>query len=185
MSEIDNSQLDGTNLATEDTNNEEIEINLEEETIEDDGKTDLEKELAKKDSIIRQLTARAKKAEAERKNFNKPEPKTVKEGKDDIRQTVAELQLAEQKRQFGYANRLSPEETDYLFKLNSSPTSDLLNDPFIKGGLEAIRKEKRVEANTPSLSSRSQKFELPKKADMSREDKENAFAEYRKARFGK
>lgn len=183
MSEQDNSQLEGTNPAPE----ADLEINLDEEVIEEptEDVDSLKEQLAKKDQIIKQVLARAKKAEAERKNINKPEPKESKKEKDDIRQTVAELQLAEQKRQFGYANKLSPEETDYLFKLNSNPTSELLNDTFIKGGLEAIRKEKRVEANTPSLGSRSQKFELPKKADMTPAERQQAFDEYRKARFGK
>lgn len=171
MSEQDNSQLDGTNL---DTDND-LEINLEEE-IEDDSQD----ELAKKDEIIKQLTARAKKAEAISKNFKNKEPKEKES--DDIAQTVQELKLAETKRQFGYSNNLSPEETDYIFKVNPTPSSELLNDPFIKGGLDAIRKVKRVDANTPASGSRSPKFQLPKKEDLTIEDKQKAFEEYMASR---
>ena len=187
MSEQDNRPLDGTSPTPEENLESEIEINLDEETIEDDSQDEtveeLKAKLAKKDETIRQVLARAKKAEAEKKqNFNKTEPK---KGKDDIRQTVQELQLAEQKRQFGYTNKLSPEETDYLFKINANPSSELLNDPFIKGGLEAIRKSKRVEENTPAFGSRSQRFELPKKENLTPQDKQEQFDAYKKNRFGK
>ena len=171
MSEQDNREAELSNT-------EELEINLEEEVGDEseDESEDKDALLAKKDNLIRQLTKRLHSKNDGKSNFSKPESK--KESKDDIRQTVKQLELAEQKRQFGYTNKLSPEETDYMFKINPNPTSELLSDPFIKGGLEAIRKSKRVEENTPAFGSRSQRFEITKKADMTSEDKQKAFEEF-------
>lgn len=173
MSEQDNSQQEGINPDTE----AEIDIDLDSEVITEDS----EEIIKKKDEAIRQLTARAKKAETLVKQFNSksPEKEEKKEPiSDEVVKTVQELKLAEVKRQFGYQNGLSPEETDYLFKLNPTPNKELLEDPFVKGGLEAIRKAKRVESNTPSMNSRSPRFEVPKKKDLTPEDKQEAFDKY-------
>jgi hypothetical protein len=158
-------------------------LNEEPETSDVD---DTEAVIQKKDAIIRQVLARAKRAEA-KLTENKPPAQNKKPEKkdDDIRQTVEQLALAEQKRQFGYENNLSPDETDYIFKVNPNPTSELLNDPFIKGGLDAVRSKKRDVQNTPSLNSRSPRFELPKKKDMNSDDKQIAFEEFMKTKFNK
>ena len=171
MSEQDNSQLDGNEPVITD---EEIDAILKEDEPKKET-DDVQKQLERKDAIIRQLTARAKKAEA------KPEPRQITKedkGNDDIRQTVQSLQLAETKRQFGYQNGLSPEETDHIFKINSNPTKEILDDPFVKGGLQAIRAKRRVEDNTPQTSSRSPRFELPKKEDLTPDDKQKAFEDF-------
>lgn len=168
MSEQDNSQLDGNEPVITD---EEIDAILK----EPEDKPQVDPEIARKDAIIRQLTARAKKAEA------KVEPRQITKedkGNDDIRQTVQSLQLAETKRQFGYQNGLSPEETDHIFKINSNPSKEILEDPFVKGGLQAIRAKRRVEDNTPQTSSRSPRFELPKKEDLTPDDKQKAFEDF-------
>lgn len=171
MSEQDNSQQEGSEPVITD---EEIDTLLKEADEPTGIPEEIQKQIERKDAIIRQLTARAKKAEAVR------EPRQIKkeDKEDDIRQTVQSLQLAETKRQFGYANGLSPEETDHIFKINSNPTKEVLEDPFVKGGLQAIRAKKRVEDNTPSLTSRSPRFELPKKEDLNADDKQKAFEEF-------
>jgi hypothetical protein len=175
MSEKDNSQLEGNEPVITD---EEIDKMLE----EGEPENDVQKELAKKDAIIRQLTARAKKAEQQQKNFdiNKRDEKVGVD--DDIKQTVQSLALAERKRQFGYENNLSPDETDHIFKINPNPTKEVLEDPFVKGGLQAIRAKKRVESNTPNSTSRSPRFEIPKKEDLTPDDKQKAFEEFMSSR---
>lgn len=170
MSEQDNSQLEGNEPVITD---EEID-NLLNEADEQEKPDEVQAQLKRKDEIIRQLTARAKKAEAKEPRLITKEDK----GNDDIRQTVQSLQLAETKRQFGYQNGLSPEETDHIFKINSNPTKEILEDPFVKGGLQAIRAKRRVEDNTPQTSSRSPKFELPKKEDLTPDDKQKAFEDF-------
>lgn len=180
MSDKDNSQLDGNEPAITD---EELEAILNEPEPKDTPKEipdEVQKQLERKDQIIRQLTARAKKAEAVKAPITKKEVVD-----DDIKQTVQSLQLAETKRQFGYQNGLSPEETDHIFKINSNPTKEILEDPFVKGGLQAIRAKKRVEDNTPSTTSRSPRFELPKKENMNADDKQKAFEEHMASRFKK
>lgn len=180
MSEQDvNSSQDGINL---DLTDEEIEaIATADDTDEDSNELDPAKvkaELERKNQIIRQLTARAKTAEAKAQNFDKPISKPAEKKDDGIKQTVERLAFAEEKRQFGYENNLSPEETDYLFKISPKPTKELLQDPFVKGGIDAIRAKKKVESNTPALSSRSPRFEIPSKKDMTAEDKQKHFEDY-------
>lgn len=153
-----------------------------EETVESSDETtpskeeveSLRAELEKEREAKRQLTARAKQAEDKLK-ASKPLPT---EGDEDIRKTVKELSLAESKRQFGYANGLSPEETDYLFKISPTPSKELLDDPFVKGGIQAIRAKRKIDNNTPSSTSRSPKFALPKKEDLTSDDKQAAFEKF-------
>jgi hypothetical protein len=168
MSEQDNRESE--HLNTEDT---EIEIDLDSEVEPTEDVEELKAQLQKKDEIIRQTLARSKAAEQKLKTY-KPEPKADK----DLYQTVSELKLAEQKRQFGYENSLSPEETDHIFRLNPNPSKETLDDVFVKGGLEAIRNKKKLESNTPALNSRSPKFVVPSKKDMTTEDKQKAFEEF-------
>jgi len=103
---------------------------------------------------FKQVIARAKKAEEELKKLKQPQQLTAKKEPDDIHLTVQELKLAEKKRQFGYEHSLSPDEVDAVFKINQNPTKEDLDNPFVKGGIDALRAKKRVESNTPSPSSK-------------------------------
>ena len=47
---------------------------------------------------------------------------------------------------------ISPEETDAIFKLSPNPTKEVLDDPFVKGGLSSLRAKRKVAENTPSSS---------------------------------
>lgn len=152
---------DSPNGAENQDADKDLELDLEDETLSDEDKVKKLTETNKK------LFERAKKAEGFEKQADgswikkQTKPKTEhlqtpkKEIDEDTKKTVANLQLAENKRQFGYANGLSPEETDAVFRINPNPTKETLEDPFVKGGLEAIRAKKRVENNTPNSSSRS------------------------------
>jgi hypothetical protein len=152
----------------------ELEINLDEEIAEPQVETVPKSQYS-------QVFARMKKAEeALRANTKKP----LEEKHDDIRSTVAELKLAETKRQFGYENGLSPEETDFVFKINGKPTKDALEDVAIKGALQAIRSQKKVADNIPRAS-RSSGFQLPtKKTPLSTDEKEEAYEKYKKEKLG-
>jgi hypothetical protein len=147
----------------------------------------------KKPNVDAQLLARAKKAEEEKKvlkaeldALKKPKEHLPAEDKDkDWREKVVSLELAEKKRQYGYEHNLSPKEVDYLFKINPNPDESLLEDEFIKGGLEAIRAKSRIESNTPSPSSRPSSFVAPKKENVTKEEKQEAFESFVKERFNK
>lgn len=123
----------------------------------------------------KQLYARIKK--------QKPQPTLpTQKPKDDmgnVREAgtrLSALELAESKRQYAWENNLSPEETDAVFRLNSNPTKETLNDIFIKGGLEAFRAKKRVENAIPSPSSRSSAVDGKSFADMTPEEREKNFS---------
>lgn len=77
---------------------------------------------------------------------------------DDVIKDVQELKLSEKKRQFGFRNSLSPEETDKLFKYagQEDPT-ETLKDPFFQSALSAMREKTKTEQAIPSSSNRSTK----------------------------
>lgn len=81
---------------------------------------------------------------------DKPSAPRAKDGEPDIREVVAELRVSELKRQFAYANNLSPEEVDFVFRVDSSLSKNTLDDPFVKGGLEKFRQAKQANANIPT-----------------------------------
>ncbi len=98
-----------------------------------------------------------------------------------ITDAVKQLQLSERKRTFAYENNLSPEETDAVFRINPKPSKEVLNDPFIKGGIEAIRAKRRVENATPNSSGRTATFNGKQFHEMSKEEKVKNYADVVKA----
>lgn len=94
----------------------------------------------------------------------KPEESFVKD--------IAELKLAEKKRQFGYKNGLSPEETDKLFRYAGDTNPDeVLKDPFFQSGLKEFRRTNRVQDAIPSSSNRSTKVDGKTFAEMTSEER--------------
>lgn len=132
-------------------NNEELDLDLEEEP-EEESNDPLDRI-----EDLDELRKRAKgyRAQATRKKIDpKPLQVKAKAPDEDIRSKVELLELAEKKRQFGYEHGLSPEQTDRVFRVNPNPSADDLKDPFIKAGLEALKKKSSLEANVPSSSAR-------------------------------
>jgi hypothetical protein len=97
---------------------------------------------------------------------------------EEVVQTVRKLEVAEQKRQFGFENNLSPQETDMIFKFtNGKPTKEVLDNPFVKSGLEGLRATKRIESNTPSSNSRSPIFQGKKFEDLDPSELKKSYEE--------
>lgn len=115
-----------------------------------------------------------------------PKVETKKEEPEEltgIKETVSQLKLAETKRQFGYEHGLSPEETDAVFKLNPAPTKETLEDPFVKGGLEAIRAKKKLADNTPGVTHATPHFVSDK--NLTPAEKEAEFQRFLRSKAGK
>lgn len=144
-------------------NNEELEINLEEsqeEVEEEQPQVDWRAEALKHKAIAERL--------AKKKS---PQLTEKKEPQTDLAERLNNLELLEKKRQFGYEHGLSPDEADAIFKINPNPSKEDLDNPFIKGGLEALRAKRRVAENTPSSSSRSVTFKGKDVKDVLLDDK--------------
>lgn len=109
----------------------------------------------------KQAEADRDKAKADLEAVQKAKPQELEEVKG-IKDTVSRLELAEKKRVFGYEHGLSPEETDRVFQLNPNPVKETLDDPFVKGGLDAIRAKKKLESNMPGASTGSTRFAADK-----------------------
>lgn len=74
-----------------------------------------------------------------------------------LEKDVAQIKQSEEKRQFGYDHSLSPEETDKVFAFATGvgkKPAEVLDDPFVKSGVAAIRTSKRNASATPGISSR-------------------------------
>lgn len=97
---------------------------------------------------------------------------------EEVVQTVRSLKIAEDKRQFGFENNLSPQETDMVFKFaNGKPTKEVLNNPFVKAGIEGLRANKRIEDNTPSSNHRSPVFQGKEFKDMDEAERRKSYNE--------
>jgi len=132
---------------------------------------------ASKDVLTLNAQRKAQKAKLEKKNEIKS--KQPIEETDDIKATVQELKLESQKRQFGYLHGLSPEETDHVFRINQNPTKELLDDPFIRGGLEAVKAKNKIQNATPSSSSvSSKKVDGKTWAEMTTEERKANFNKF-------
>ena len=162
----------------ENENNQDIDLENNEETVEETTTETTE------DTVDYKAEAETAKAEALKwkaiAERNKKKSALLPKD-DDIRKSVAELQFAERKRQFGYEHGLSPEETDAVFKVNPNPTKEDLEDPFIKGGLESIRAKRRVESNTPSPSSKTFKVNGKTFSELTPEEKEANWSKYQQS----
>jgi len=99
---------------------------------------------------------------AEFKDADKVEAQEVKaDASDELRSNVSTLMQAEDKRGFGYANGLSPEETDEVFAYATgkgiSP-ADAKESPIMKAALESMREQRRADEATPGASRRAPLF---------------------------
>lgn len=172
---MENDDIRVDELVQEDVN----EAPTEETAVEEEPSTDWEAEALKYKAEAAKLNAiLARKNKRDAKEPLQEQPQV----EDDVKSTVAQLKQAEDKRQFGYEHNLSPEEVNAIFKINPNPTKETLDDPFVKGGLERIRSQKRVDANTPRTSSRSGSLSSLKNASKkpaSKADLQTAFEKKR------
>jgi hypothetical protein len=97
--------------------------------------------------------------------------KKVLPADDDVKADVKFLKLAEKKRQFQFEHGLTPDQTDMIFKINPNPSKKDLENPFIQGGLTALKAKARVEDNTPSSSGRSFSIAGKSWAEMSSDER--------------
>lgn len=111
---------------------------------------------------------------------DQPAPKAPQAGgDDDLRSIVESLKDESEKRRFGYAHGLDPEETDYAFgfaKGNGLAPDKVLEHPFFKAGLESHRKTKRNNDAIPGPSSRAPTIEGKTFGEMPKDDKAKNFS---------
>lgn len=118
------------------------------------------------------------------KNTGKLSDKAPKIGERlaSIEENQKKIDLIERKRQFAYENNLSPRETDIVFRYTKRPTAKILQDPFVKAGLEAIRKSQNVKNNIPGSGGGRPTFKVGDKEfkDLKADEKEANFADRRR-----
>lgn len=160
---------------------EEVQDEIEEEPQEEESTEEVDwKAEALKYKAIADRTK--KKIKPINSNLNSKLQDKAENPDEEVVSRLSNLELAEKKRQFGYENSLSPSQTDKVFALNQNPTKETLKDPFVKAGLDAIRRQERLENNTPSTSAKSGVLDRTKLKDASPEEKQKAFEQYMKSK---
>ncbi len=162
--------------------NENENAQVEQETVEQEETTQEEVEETSQEDVVtiskdkfKSMQRKAIAYDAQKKNKTLP---AKQEPDKEIYKSVKRLEEIESKRQFGFENNLSPEETDFVFKITGGkPDKDILENPFVKSGLEGYRAKKRIEANIPNSSSSSLHFQGKQFKDLSEEDRKKAFEE--------
>lgn len=152
---------------------EEVEEQESEEEQEDEELQDWEAEAKKWKAI-------AERNKKKKINTNINSKLTDKAENPDVDDRIAQLELAEKKRQFGYEHGLSPVETDKIFQLSKDPDDKVLKDPFVKAGLKALRSQERLSDNSPSISAKAQALHNKDFSKMSKEEKQAEFQKYMK-----
>lgn len=175
--ENDQEREEDTQEETQEEEVEEQEEEEEEESSEEDYKSLYQQEKERREKA-EQTIAQQKK----RSKKKKLEADDDGEGDGDLRQEVESLKQTEKKRDFGYQHNLSPEEVDKVFAIESNPTEDTLNDPFVKEGLKGIRKQKKVSENTPSSSGQSSPLKKKGWNELSRNEKNKRWQEHMRKR---
>lgn len=183
--------MENDEIVVEETTEEEVP--QEEEVVEEDAleETEEAEEESTEDEVDWKSEALKYKAIALR---NKKKTKDVKsninsklqdkaESPDvEVVSRLANLEMAEKKRQFGYEHGLSPKETDAVFKIDSDPSVETLKDPFIKAGLEALKSQERVAKNTPTTSAKSQRIDTKKMKDLSPVEQDRELQKFLKSK---
>lgn len=107
-----------------------------------------------------------------------PKPVAEPDGLGSLQSDVAELKTEREKRQFGHANDLTPEETDEVFayshgaKLNPS---EALKKPFVQSALESLRAQSRADGAIPGPSNRSTVVDGKPFSSLTKEEKAKNF----------
>jgi hypothetical protein len=153
---------------------EDEEQELEEESEEDE--TDWKAEALK----YKAIALRNKKKSTKQINNKLTDKAQTLDG--EVGGRIANLEMAERKRQFQYDYGLSPKEVDRVFKVDPNPTAETLKDPFIKAGLQAIRSQERVDNNTPSSSAKSPVLNRQKFNKLSDEQKQAEYHRFLKSK---
>lgn len=150
-----------------------------EEDVEELSAEELKAKLAKRDELLKEAIKtkknwRTKYEELASKAKPDSLPTPTPTEPDEVKARIAKLELEAEKRQFGYKNGLSPEETDKAFayaKGADMKPEDVLQDDFFKKGLDALRAQNGQDSNTPRTSRRLPKVEGKTFAEMTPEER--------------
>ena len=186
---IDNQN--SVDVQDEKNENEEIETSQDEEQTDvnpEELKKQLEEERQRREkaeeAIKKAKLAEKKKSLQTKSLSDNKSADDDSEFKEEITKRISNVELLEKKRQFGYENNLPPQIVDKIFSINENPSKEDLEDPFIKGGIEKLKRQERVNNNTPSSSVKS--FTKTKDFEkLSKEDKNKEWQKYLKSRISK
>jgi len=156
---------------TPDQEDEEIQELIDtEEDVEESSAEELKAKLAKSKELLKEAIKTKKNWRSKAEELQSKLPKTdslptttpTEKPADEVVVRLSKLELEAEKRQFGYAHGLSPEETDKAFafaKGSDMKPDEVLKDEFFKKGLDALRAQNGQAGNTPHTSRRLPKVE--------------------------
>ena len=163
------------------SNEEQEQVIAPEETQEVTTDSTVETTTEEENTVDWRAEALKYKAMLTRKNKKPSQPLQEITAPESIVRDVQELKLERSKREFGFANNLSPEETDIVYRFDGKNPGEALKNPFIKTGLEAFRNQKKAEASSLSPSSRAPKLAQDDFNKMTSEERQKSFEARMKA----
>ncbi len=165
---------------------------LEEDTTDEEVETDETESEEKDEQPEEEIDWKARALKAEKTLIkSKKKPKTKREitqpgsqkSDDEIPEWGQKILATEEKRTFGYEQKLSPETVDAVFQFTGgkTPTEADMEHPAVKAIVKSLEAQVRVANNTPSGGGaptyKGKTYaETVTAADATSEDKQNAFA---------
>jgi len=117
-------------------------------------------------------------AQAELAKLKTPNAPIVNDKLDEVNNRLCNLELSETKRQFGSQHGFSAEETDSIFAyakgIGKEPHT-VIDDPFVKTAITAMRQTKANVNATPAPSGSTIVIEGKKWSDMSNDERRKNF----------
>jgi len=166
----------------EDELNQDVPVDVFEKIADEDVKKTLQTEHARKlhfKSKFEVTNQKLAEAEAELAKFKtQPTPPNNPEKPDEINNRLGNLELSESKRYFASRNGYSAEETDSIFAyakgIGKEPQA-VLDDPFVKTAITALRQTKANVNATPAPSGSTIVVEGKNWASMSKDERKQNF----------
>ena len=132
---------------------EELELALNNDNEDDSNPTDWK---AKAEQAEAEAKHASNKAAMLQRLLNKKDKTITKETittNTDLEKDMAEFRFDKKVMRFSKENNISVEIAERLLTMNPNATADILNDKFIKAGIEEMQREERVSKATPGSKS--------------------------------
>lgn len=101
-----------------------------------------------------------------------PQTKITSDNNSDIQKDIAELKFSNKVTTFADENGLTKKAAEHVLKLYPNATTETLQDPFVKAGIEALVRKERVVENTPRGGNSKSQAPTKKLSEMTPEEKQ-------------
>lgn len=153
----------------------------EEEDTEDSEEQEDESEVEK----LRQENAKYKRL-LKKQSKPKDSQEPLQETDNDLSEKVSEIEVNQQKWNFGVENNLEPKVVNEIYNtLGRLPTAKEMKSPIVKGAISGAKKQFRAKDNTPGATKTQNSVINSDFGKLSKEEKQAQFAKMVKDKYFK